>query len=101
MTEFNKKDFGKKLKNARKSKGLSLDNLGKAIGKNATTIGRYERGEILPDAKQIYLLCNELEISEYELFSQTKLKNKENSINPFETNLLYLYYLLFLLQLLY
>ena len=41
MTEFNKKDFGKKLKNARKSKGLSLDNLGKAIGKNATTIGRY------------------------------------------------------------
>ena len=93
MTEFNKKDFGKKLKNARKSKGLSLDNLGKAIGKNATTIGRYERGEILPDAKQIYLLCNELEISEYELFSQTKLKNKENSINPFETNILYLYYI--------
>ena len=93
MTEFNKKDFGKKLKNARKSKGLSLYNLGKAIGKNATTIGRYERGEILPDAKQIYLLCNELEISEYELFSQTKLKNKENSINPFETNLLYLYYI--------
>lgn len=93
MTEFNKRDFGEKLKKARKSKGLSLDNLGKAVGKNATTIGRYERGEILPDAEQIYLLCNELEISEYELFSQTKLKNKENSINPFETNLLYLYYI--------
>lgn len=93
MAEFNKKEFGEKLRNARKSKGLSLENIGKAIGKNATTVGRYESGEILPDAEQIYLLCNELEISESELFNRSKIQNLENSKNPFETNTLFLYYI--------
>lgn len=93
MAEFNKEEFGEKLRNARRSKGLSLDNVGKAIGKNATTVGRYESGEILPDAEQIYLLCNELEISENELFNRSKIKNIENSKNPFEVNTLFLYYI--------
>lgn len=93
MAEFNKEEFGEKIRNARRAKGLSLDNVGKAIGKNATTVGRYESGEILPDAEQIYLLCNELEISENELFSRSKIKNIENSKNPFEVNTLFLYYI--------
>lgn len=93
MAEFNKKEFGEKLRNVRKSKGLSLENIGKAIGKNATTVGRYESGEILPDAEQIYLLCNELEISESELFNRSKIQNIENSKNPFEVNALFLYYI--------
>ena len=75
MAEFNKKEFGEKLRNARRAKGLSLENVGNAIGKNATTVGRYEKGEVLPDAEQIYLLCNELEISENELFNRTKIQN--------------------------
>ena len=70
-----------------------MDNVGKAIGKNATTVGRYESGEILPDAEQIYLLCNELEISENELFNRSKIQNIENSKNPFEVNTLFLYYI--------
>lgn len=93
MAEFNKKEFGEKLRNARRSKGLSLENVGKAIGKNATTLGRYESGEILPDAEQIYLLCNELEVSESELFNRSKIQNLENSKNPFEVNTLFLYYI--------
>lgn len=93
MAEFNKKEFGEKLRNARRSKGLSLENVGKAIGKNATTVGRYESGEILPDAEQIYLLCNELEVSESELFNRSKVQNLENSKNPFEVNTLFLYYI--------
>jgi transcriptional regulator with XRE-family HTH domain len=64
---FNKKDFGKRIRSARKSKGLSQENLGNAIGKNASTIGRYENGDILPDAEQISLICDELGINEYEL----------------------------------
>jgi len=76
---FNKKDFGIKIKVARKSRGLSQENLGKAIGKNATTIGRYESGEIMPDAEQISLICDELGIAEYELFdTSSKILNKEN-----------------------
>lgn len=93
MAEFNKKEFGEKLRNVRKSKGLSLENIGKAIGKNATTVGRYESGEILPDAEQIYLLCNELELSENELFNRSKIQNIENSKKPFEVNTLFLYYI--------
>lgn len=93
MAEFNKKEVGEKLRNVRKSKGLSLENIGKAIGKNATTVGRYESGEILPDAEQIYLLCNELELSENELFNRSKIQNIENSKKPFEVNTLFLYYI--------
>jgi len=90
---FNKKDFGIKIKVARKSRGLSQENLGKAIGKNATTIGRYESGEIMPDAEQISLICDELGIAEYELFdTSSKILNKENNRNPFNTNKLYLFY---------
>lgn len=93
MSNFNNKEFGERLRNARKTKGLSLENLAKALNKNATTIGRYENGEILPDAEQISVLCNELGIYEYELFNTSnKITNKEKSKNPFEVNSLYLYY---------
>ncbi len=93
MPIFNKKDFGERLKKFRKEKGLSQENLANAIGKNATTIGRFENGKLLPDAEQIYLLCNELGIEEYELFnSLDKPINKQGSKNPFGTNKLYVYY---------
>ena len=67
MGHFNKEEFGEKLRKARKMKGYSLDNLAYAINKNATTIGRYEKGEIMPDAETISLICEVLGISEYEL----------------------------------
>lgn len=93
MGHFNKEEFGEKLRKARKMKGYSLDNLAYAINKNATTIGRYEKGEIMPDAETISLMCEELGISEYELFKcDEKINNTENSLNPFNTNKLYLYY---------
>lgn len=93
MPIFNKKDFGERLKKFRKEKGLSQENLANAIGKNATTIGRFESGKLLPDAEQIYLLCNELGIEEYELFNSLDNSiNKQESKNPFGTNKLYVYY---------
>lgn len=94
MAEFNKKDFGEKIRIARKSKGLSQENLGKAIKKDSTTVGRYETGEIVPDAEIIYKLCQELGINEYELFDTgNKIKNLENSKNPFGVTTLFLYYI--------
>lgn len=93
MTSFNKKEFGENLRKARKEKGLSLDNIAYIIGKNATTVGRYEKGEIVPDAEQISLICNELGIYESELFNTSnKIINSENSKNPFNCNELFLYY---------
>ena len=92
MTEFNKKDFGERLKNFRKNKGLSQENLAKVIGKNATTIGRFENGQLIPNAEQIFLMCNELEINEQDLFNiDTRIHFKESN-NPFNTKTIYIYY---------
>ena len=94
MSHFDKKDFGENIRKFRKAKGLSQENLAMAIGKAPATIARYEKGEIIPNAEQIHLICDELGIYEYELFNCTrKLSNTENSINPFHTDTLYLYYI--------
>ena len=93
MPKFNKEDFGNNLKKARKIKGLTQENLASIIGKNETTIGRFENGKLLPNAEEISLLCDELEISEYELFRSNadNITNVENSKNPFKSKELYLY----------
>ena len=65
-----------------------------AIGKTSATIARYENGEIIPNAEHIYLICNELGIYEYELFNNIKkINNIETITNPFNCNILYLYYI--------
>lgn len=93
MGIFNNKEFGNRIREARKAKGYSLENLAQAIHKTRSTTARYESGEILPDAEIISLICKELEIAEYELFnSPIKLNNLENSKNPFGVKTLYLYY---------
>lgn len=94
MAVLDKIEFGNNIRKARLSKGLSLENLGKAINKNATTIFRFEKGEIIPNAIQINLICNELGISEYELFnSDEKINNLENSNNPFGVKTLFIAYM--------
>lgn len=93
MAEFNRQEFGERLKKFRKDKGLSQENLARVIGKDATTIGRFESGRLIPDAEQITLMCNELEINESDLFNSSNkpISNKE-SINPFGVNTLFAYY---------
>ncbi len=93
MTEFNRQEFGERLKKFRKDKGLSQENLARIINKDATTIGRFESGRLVPDVEQITLICNELEINESDLFNSSNrpISNKE-STNPFGTNTLYAYY---------
>lgn len=92
MAEFNRKEFGEKLRKFRKDRGLSQENLAMTIGKNATTIGRFESGRLIPDAEQIFLLCKELEISENDLFSIDSKIHYKDSLNPFGVNTLYIYY---------
>ena len=92
MAEFNRKEFGERIKQFRKDKGFSQENLGYAIGKNKATVSRIENGTLLPDAELIYLICRELGITEYELFnSRDALLNKKESKNPFGVNKLYVY----------
>lgn len=94
MPKFNSKEFGNNLKKARKSKGLTQENIARVINKNASTVARFESGQLLPNAEEISLICSEMEINEYELFKSTsdKIVNIENSKNPFKTKELFLYY---------
>ena len=94
MPNFDMKEFGENIRKFRKAKGLSQENLAMVLGKTSATIARYENGEITPNAEQIHLICNELGIYEYELFNSTrKISNTESSKNPFNTDILYLYYI--------
>lgn len=92
MAEFNKRDFGEKLKRFRKERGFSQENLARVINKNATTIGRFESGKLIPNAEEIFLICRELEISENELFNIDNRIHGKESFNPFGVNTLYIYY---------
>lgn len=92
MTKFDKKNFGNNIRRIRRSKGLSQKNLANALNITDATFARYESGEILPNAEQIWKICKELEVYETDLFqTDNKIVNKENSNNPFKTDLLYLY----------
>lgn len=93
MGRFNRKEFGERLKEFRKAKGYSLENIADALNKTSATVSRYESGEILPDIETLSLICDELGIEEYELFNDDiQLNNIENSKNPFGVKTLYLYY---------
>ena len=93
MGRFNKEEFGNRIKEIRRTKGLSTENLAMMINKSQSIISRYESGAVLPDAETITILCDALGITENDLFnSNDKLSNKDMSINPFGVKTLYLYY---------
>jgi len=52
--------FGKKLREAREAKGLSQQELAKAIGTVHTVIGRYERDEMKPSIDVVRRLADEV-----------------------------------------
>lgn len=94
MKSFDKVEFGNKLRIARLQKELSLDNVGKMIGKNGTTVGRYERGEVIPKADILNKICEVLDIYNGDLYKKEEqsIVNLESCKNPFKTNRLYLYH---------
>ena len=94
MSDFDSKDFGERLKNYRLHKGLSQENLAMALNKSKTTISRYEKGEILPNVKDVSIMCKELGIYEADLFGNdiNRTMQEEKSVNPFNTDKLYIYF---------
>lgn len=93
MSDFNSKEFGNKLRELRKSKGLSQDNLANKLNISRTTIGRFESGEMIPNAQIIKELCEILGVYSTELFEMDyKIKNKDDVKNPFKANCLYMYF---------
>ena len=62
--------FNEKLKAARKQKGLSQAALGKLLGVQAQTVGRWENGKSKPNLETINKLCDVLNIPIYPLLSK-------------------------------
>lgn len=86
--------IGKMIRKARKSKGLSVEELANKICKSITTMYKYERDEVIPDLVTILEICNVLELDINDLTIQNRIEvNRETSINPFPTDTLYIYYL--------
>lgn len=86
--------LGEKVKKYRKARNMSMEELGNAIGKSKATINRYEKGEILMDILTTIEICNVLNM-ELNDICEIVVHNIEQDTkqNPFESNLLYLYYI--------
>lgn len=71
--------FGERLKLARKKSGFSLRNLSEALNGNvsAQSIGKYERGEMMPSSGILMQLTNVLDVSLEYLMSEQVAELKE------------------------
>ena len=61
--------FPENLKNARKSKGLTQQQLADLLRLNRSAIAHYEKGTSMPHARNIQKLCDTLELTFDELFN--------------------------------
>lgn len=86
--------LGERIKEYRKLKKVSLEELGEIIGKSKATITRYENGQIIMDIITALEICNALDININDIcdINVQNIKN-EKTENPFNSNLLYLYYI--------
>ena len=101
MSEFDSKDFGERIKNYRIKRGLSQENIATSLGKSKAIVSRYEKGEVIPDAKDVSIICEELGIYEADLYENDTIRTMQHnkSKNPFGTDKLYVYFIVSFLSL--
>ena len=80
MYDTSMKNLGEKIKYFRKSRNMTTEQLGQAIGKSKTTIIRYENNEILPDILTIVEICNAFNIDFNDLCSKS-MQSLETNVN--------------------
>lgn len=86
--------IGDMIKKTRQAKNISVEELARRISKTKTTIYKYERNEVLPDAITVFEICNALDIDVNELLLKESIEQRKSySVNPFGTELVYMYYL--------
>lgn len=85
-------NFGKKLRYFRKTRNLSLTQLGEKVSKTKSTISKYESNQIIPDYMTLLELCNILNVTLSQFFPIMYQDNIKLAKNPFSSNILYLYY---------
>lgn len=92
MYNISDNNFNELISKYRKSRNLSLEELGCRIGKTKSTVSKYEKGDIIPDILTILEICNTLNISLAQLFPTSDNELKKFNVNPFNSNIIYLYY---------
>lgn len=94
MYEINLQNIGRKIKEYRKAKNISVEELANTIGKSKATVNRYESGDVMLDIITAIEICNSLNINLNDICTNTiQSIEKETLINPFEKDIIYLYYI--------
>lgn len=74
------KKFGKRLKEIRKRRNISQEELAELVGMEPNNISKLELGEHLPKKENLEKLCEVLEIEPKELFDFGHLKTKSELV---------------------
>ena len=64
--------IGKKIREIRKLRGLTLEELSEKVGRNWSFLSQIERGRSIPSIETLFLICDALEISLSDLFEKHK-----------------------------
>lgn len=72
-------EIGKKIRNFRKKKKMTLVELSKALNKNKATVSKYERGEIIVDVVTLYEIAEVLGVHVNQLL---QFENHERETYP-------------------
>jgi transcriptional regulator with XRE-family HTH domain len=76
MNDWNKEDFGVRLKNLREQRGLSMMAFGNAIGTSASRIKDWEKGKNAPSAAWVAKISERFNISTDELILGNRKTSK-------------------------
>lgn len=63
MPKFDKFEFGRRLRAARKSARLTQEALGDSMGVSGASVAQYEKGDNLPSLDKLALACAALRVS--------------------------------------
>lgn len=64
--------IGRKIRNARKQKNVTLEELADKAGRNWSFLSQIERGRSVPSIETLFLICDSLEIPLSDLFENHK-----------------------------
>ena len=69
-------DVGKNIRLCRTEKGMTMDDLGKAIGKSPSTIADYEKGRVDIPVSSILKISEILEVHPAQIFGMQKVNGE-------------------------
>jgi transcriptional regulator with XRE-family HTH domain len=73
-------DLGNKIAQLRKTKDITRDELGKAVGTSGAIIGRYERNDITPSVEVAAKIADALDVSLDYLVGNTTILVKDKKM---------------------